>query len=306
MENTTPYSKSSRSEPVPRRTLQARPSKAWPFFTRFKARGFTLIELLVVISIIALLTALSASSLRLARGQAKATVCQSNLRQLGVEFSGYEAANGTLPYGVYHHSSLGSPPGGEAGNRVRDQGGWWWFNFLGHPTPRPNISPKPSPLYCPSNAITDRSLIYNTLYGHYGVNWSLFRGLTIPLFEDFTGTPLSLSRLSRASEILMIVDSGYAVISWYHAIANPPSPLGKKWGCETAYVPGLGINHGRDLLLGQKEDALDGRHPKKTVNVGYADGHVDRKKAEALLVTKTEESYTNLHPLWLPKPPSGP
>ncbi|MBN1846666.1 MAG: prepilin-type N-terminal cleavage/methylation domain-containing protein [Sedimentisphaerales bacterium] len=44
-------------------------------------RGFTLIELLIVIAIIALLLALLVPSLQDAKGQAKAAMCQSNLKQ---------------------------------------------------------------------------------------------------------------------------------------------------------------------------------------------------------------------------------
>jgi prepilin-type processing-associated H-X9-DG protein len=40
----------------------------------------------------------------------------------------------------------------------------------------------------------------------------------------------------------------------------------------------------------------------KTVNIGFADGHVViRKKAEDLLVEKTSDGYQNLSPLWLPE-----
>jgi len=52
-----------------------------------KSKGFTLIELLVVISVIALLMALLLPTLQRVGRQAKAVVCQSNLRQWGVAFS---------------------------------------------------------------------------------------------------------------------------------------------------------------------------------------------------------------------------
>jgi len=50
-----------------------------------------------------------------------------------------------------------------------------------------------------------------------------------------------------------------------------------------------------------QQDAIYGRHPNKTVNVGFADGHVSRTKANDLFVEKTNDGYTNKSPLWVPK-----
>ena len=65
-------------------------------------RGFTLIELLVVISIIALLMAVLLPVLGRVRRQAKSVVCQSNLRQWGMAFTGYLADNhNQMPIGGF-------------------------------------------------------------------------------------------------------------------------------------------------------------------------------------------------------------
>src|SRR6476661_2228130 len=54
-------------------------SRRGPFF-----RGFTLIELLVVVAIIVALIAILVPSLSAARGRARAVLCQSNMRQMGM------------------------------------------------------------------------------------------------------------------------------------------------------------------------------------------------------------------------------
>jgi prepilin-type N-terminal cleavage/methylation domain-containing protein/prepilin-type processing-associated H-X9-DG protein len=59
-----------------------------------KKRAFTLIELLVVIAIIALLMAILMSSLQVAKKQAQAVVCESNLKQWSLYFSIYTQENG--------------------------------------------------------------------------------------------------------------------------------------------------------------------------------------------------------------------
>jgi len=58
-----------------------------------RVKGFTLIELLLVIAIIALLLAVLLPSLQRVKRQAKAVVCQSNLRQLGLCFNMYTDDN---------------------------------------------------------------------------------------------------------------------------------------------------------------------------------------------------------------------
>jgi len=65
-----------------------------------KLKGFTLIELLVVIAIIALLMAILLPALQRVKRQAKAVLCQANLKQWGTIMTMYTEDNeGHLPSG---------------------------------------------------------------------------------------------------------------------------------------------------------------------------------------------------------------
>lgn len=63
-------------------------------------RAFTLIETLVVIAIIGVLLALIMAGVQRVRASAARTQCQNHLRQIGVGFQNYHAAQGHLPPGV--------------------------------------------------------------------------------------------------------------------------------------------------------------------------------------------------------------
>lgn len=262
-----------------------------------KSTGFTLIELLVVISIVALLMAILAPASQSARQQARTALCGSNIKQLTLGLFVYEAENQTLPYGF--HDTLTPPPGGYPGYAQYDRKGWWWFNHIGGLYNK--AESKKSVLHCPSKQLRNPRLKNNILCGNYGVNQSICKSSSgRRSHAEFIGTPLSTSDISRPAETLLIVDSGYSIITWWHATDEPPVSL----GCtieDTAYIPGLSINDARSLWPGQEQDAINGRHPNKSVNVGYVDGHISRVKADDLFVEKTNNGYKNCPPLWLPK-----
>jgi prepilin-type processing-associated H-X9-DG protein len=109
-----------------------------------------------------------------------------------------------------------------------------------------------------------------------------------------------MADVSSPSETLVIMDSGYSMISWWHVTDVPPVSLSATIE-DAAYVPGLEMNKGKSLWPGQEWDAINGRHPNKTVNVGFTDGHTHRANAEDLFVEKLTGGYRNVSPLWKPK-----
>jgi len=260
-----------------------------------------LIELLVSIGILAILVAVLVPALNKSRLRAKATVCTSNIRQLSFGLCTYAADNDRFPYG-FDNTPNEPPPGGYVGHHQYNRMGWWWFNYL------EGLYEKSmggnTVLQCPSKNLQHPKLRDDILCGNYGVNLSICKMSSgRKSRKGFIGEPLTSIEVRRPSQTLLVLDSGYAIISWWHAADIPPVPLSNSIIEDAAYVPGLKIN--KDRLLwpggGQNYDALFGRHPRKTVNIGFLDGHVGRSSADDLLVEKDSDGYKNLVPLWLPK-----
>jgi prepilin-type processing-associated H-X9-DG protein len=213
----------------------------------------------------------------------------------------YAADNGNFPYGFNNDPNLPPPDGGYAGYAQYDRLGWWWFNY-----PEGlfnNKMGKRTILQCPSKNIRYPKLENDILCGNYGVNLSICklpRSQGKKSQEDILGEPLAGVEVKHPSLTLLLLDCGYAIICWWQAADIPPFAIGNAKLEDTTYVPGLRIN--KDRLLWKKGvqeyDALFGRHPRKTVNICYLDGHVGKNKADDLLVEKKSEGYNNRMPLW--------
>ena len=144
---------------------------------------------------------------------------------------------------------IGPPVGGYAGYIQYDRTGWWWFNYLGG-LYKKNMGGK-TVLQCPSKQIKHPKLKDDILCGNYGVNLSICRMSTGNVDQnEFVGKPRWSSEVLRPAQTLLIVDSGYAIISWRHAADFPPVTLGNTQIEDTAYVPGLSINRQRQLMAG--------------------------------------------------------
>ncbi|HNS18886.1 MAG TPA: prepilin-type N-terminal cleavage/methylation domain-containing protein [Sedimentisphaerales bacterium] len=272
-----------------------------------KFRGSTLIELVVAMAVVTLLMGVSAGVLGHTREHARTVVCASRIRRLAQGLVSYQTENGTFPYGFRMRSSPVRSRDQYAGSAgAVDLPGWWWFDsFL---TVDHATGAGEEVLVCPSKRQDHVSLAADVLCGNYGANLSLCRveGYTSPYVSSFGGPALSCGQIPRPAETLLLVDSGYALISWWHAserspVSLPPASLLLGGVQHAAYVPGMAINAEKEALLpGQHDDAKGGRHPHKTVNVGFADGSTALRKADDLLVERTAEGRWNNSPLWHP------
>jgi len=134
-----------------------------------KDKGFTLVELLVVISVIALLMGILMPALGKVRNVAKRTVCQSNLRQIGVAFRAYLDDNSDV-----------MPPACEYPTLISDP------NDLGY---RPPITKFLLPLLkekqvfkCPADV--------KDYYKNWGLSYEYYARM-------FSGRPLSTTRFAQ-------------------------------------------------------------------------------------------------------------
>ncbi len=237
-----------------------------------KKSGFSLIELLIVIGIISLLLSMSIPVLNRIKGEANLIKCKYNLKQLYILFSAYNQDNGSFPYGFKD----AFPPiagNSNSGNPSYDYVGKYWLNYLG--LTREESKNKDNIFWCPSNKIK-KTGVGNILCGNYGVNRAICKNQKTfrKDFEKFSGPPLSLSNIEKPSETLLLVDSGYALISWHATSDETEKLFENKRREKNFYLPGFDNNMNRQFYGECYDDAVYGRHSGNKINIGFADGHV--------------------------------
>ena len=253
---------------------------------------------MVVIAVLALLIAIVAPAMMAAKACARRVLCGSNLHQLSLGFKIYQHENKTFPYGFSNLNITNPgfmPPEGYAGFSSYDRLGRWWLNDLQSSVEFDlNMG---SIAWCPARRTSEPSARGNILCGNYGVNRSIFKdaqGSSI-----FVGEPLKASEVRRPSATLLISDSGYSLLSWL-AAANTSDPVFENNDrVDFFYIPGLAFNQTRNELQ-NKSDAIKGRHPHQTLNVGFADGHHEVRDAESLMINAIPVDQEKLPSLWNP------
>lgn len=178
--------------------------------------GFTIIELLTMLAIVTLIMGLLIPALHAARLQTRTVVCSSNIKQILYLLAVYEQQNGIFPYGFDDSTVLSIVPTEDyPGDPSCDKKGKWWFQSISY---IPNAEAGNDGIFwCPSRCIKDPTPKRNILCGNYGVNRSICKdaaGLFGTIGSEYVGTPLDLSKISHPESILLVVDSGYSLISW--------------------------------------------------------------------------------------------
>lgn len=212
------------------------------FMTRTH-RGFTLIELLVVISIIALLVGILLPALAAAREQAKATQCQSQLRQIGLTQMMY----------VQDNKDYFSPVQMTGGNANLT-----WVAKL-----RPYMGNDGEPqtwgeiggnmqLVCPSHPAL--SILPNKVWPNYGMSFRLG-----PAPYPYATNWVRIDQMPMHGKTLMFTEAGFnSTTTLFNAApweTYKSSYVGAAYGYGGTYKPGI--------------------HQRSYNNIVYIDGHVD-------------------------------
>ena len=209
---------------------QAKNRRATAVRAHKKSGGFTLVELLVVLAIIGILASILFPVFARVQETGRSTVCQSNLKQLGLAFQQYQQdTGGRLPgAGNWQNWGDGFPGGDPAAGAPGQRGGHWvagkntaYLSALDdndgdgeYPYTAPNSASvdrgalfqyvkQPETYYCPSNEDAEAKKI------SYGMNCAL--------------SGATASRVRFPSSMVLLVDEWRASDAYFWAVATDTS-----------------------------------------------------------------------------------
>jgi prepilin-type N-terminal cleavage/methylation domain-containing protein/prepilin-type processing-associated H-X9-DG protein len=266
--------------------------------SRRSPSAFTLVELLVVIGIIALLISVLLPALQRARASANMVDCQSRMRQMGQMIHMYASENkGKLPVSYW-------PPG--TVTDFWEQTGYHISGTISKMLGIKNADVRNlHPIFEDKDVDTSvnswgakymQSYMFNmAVFPHLRDTWAYNK---IPA-DKRPSTPMQISRISNAAEVVAIWDSGmlkYPSVNWGgHAYIHHSDIVDTQGGTfwystnfnsNDAAYPGLAtrIPQAHERLTPSKVGQTDYRHMRgkdgkgTSINVMMLDGHVESKK----------------------------
>ena len=219
-----------------------------------KRQGFTLVELLVVISIIALLLSILMPSLSKAREQAKLLICKSNVKQivLAENLYAYDNQNKLPPLNFAQMRVWLGLPKLDASQMQYIV----WADALDHYIKSAQRGEANYKLTCPNFNKVHPGInpwgIDGSPYGQVGFMDNNQDGDVTDNGDLLAGKPLSLLRVKRPAELLIISESFWH--PWY--------PYKTAWGLGG---PANSMSYRQYPTL---------RHKKSGFPLGFLDGHV--------------------------------
>jgi prepilin-type N-terminal cleavage/methylation domain-containing protein len=260
-------------------------------------KAFTLIELLVVIAVLGCLVAIAIPCIRHSKLKARAVVCASNLGQLSILLNTYAAFQGAYPPGFCNLPGFSNPSAGDIPNLSFDHRGWYWFHFI--VDTKENRTSIEKMISCPSSPATVDPK-FSKLCRNYGINYSISKIADSTPTSEFKGSPLRPVSMRRPAQNILLMDSGYSLISWKAATLDSTCTFEWVERQDVFYVPGLSINSQKTIHAELKTDAVRGRHPNRTLNIICADGASKRIPADDLLITTDNFLESPAYLIWSP------